>query len=193
MVASPDPVLHLIAGPNGAGKSTLAARVIVPVTHLPFVNADVIAAQRWPGAQAEHAYEAAQIAAGQRRDLIEARASFVTETVFSHPSKLALIRDAHSVGYLVTLHVVLVPEDLAVARVGDRVRRGGHTVPEDKIRERYRRLWALVAAARTRAAHTRIYDNSSAATPLRLVASYERGELVGQADWPAWMPLELRA
>ena len=85
-MASPDPVLHLIAGPNGAGKTTLATRVIAPVTHLPFINADVIAAQRWPDAQAEHAYDASQVAAEQRRELIGARASFITETVFSHPS-----------------------------------------------------------------------------------------------------------
>lgn len=187
-MASPDPVLHLIAGPNGAGKTTLATRVIAPVTRLPFINADVIAAQRWPSAQADHAYDASQVAAEQRRELIGARASFITETVFSHPSKLALIRDAQDAGYLVTLHVVLVPEGLTVARVGDRVRRGGHTVPEDKIRERYQRLWALVAQARAMAERTSICDNSRATTPLRLVASYERGELVGATDWPAWTP-----
>ncbi|MHB1163622.1 MAG: zeta toxin family protein [Candidatus Nanopelagicales bacterium] len=187
-MTSPDPVLHLIAGPNGAGKTTLATRVIAPVTHLPVVNADVIAAQRWPDAQAEHAYDASRVAAEQRQELIGARASFITETVFSHPSKLALIRDAHDAGYHVILHVVLVPEGLTVARVADRVRRGGHTVPEDKIRERYHRLWALVVRARAVAERTYLYDNSRAATPLRLVASYERGGLVGSADWPAWTP-----
>ncbi len=93
-MASPDPVLCLIAGPNGAGKATLATPVIAPVTRLPFINADVIAAQRWPSAQADHACDASQVAAEQRRELIGARASFITETVFSHPSKLALIRDA---------------------------------------------------------------------------------------------------
>lgn len=38
-----DPVLHVLAGPNGAGQTTLAERMILPVTHLPFVNADVLA------------------------------------------------------------------------------------------------------------------------------------------------------
>jgi len=45
------PVLHLLAGPNGSGKSTFVAEVLQEVTHLPFVNADVIAAHRWPDAQ----------------------------------------------------------------------------------------------------------------------------------------------
>lgn len=183
--------MHLIAGPNGAGKTTLATRVIAPATRLPFVNADVIAAQRWPAAQAEHAYEASQVAAEQRQDLIAARTSFITETVFSHPSKLALILDAQAAGYHVNLHVVLVPEGLTVARVSDRVRRGGHTVPEDKIRERYHRLWTLVAQGRVLAERTQVYDNSRAATPLRPIASYEHGRLVGSPDWPAWTPVEL--
>lgn len=191
-MASPDPLLHLVAGPNGAGKTTLAARVIAPVTHLPFVNADVIAAERWPLAQAEHAYDASQVAAQVRQELIAARSSFISETVFSHPSKLVLIHDAQDAGYHVTLHVVLVPEDTTVARVHDRVRRGGHTVPEEKIRQRYRRIWDLVAQGRTRADRTYFYDNSRAARPLRLIASYERGRLVGTAVWPGWAPEGLR-
>jgi predicted ABC-type ATPase len=187
-VASPDPVLHLVAGPNGAGKTTLATRVIAPVTHLPFVNADVIAAERWPLAQAEHAYDASQAAAQVRQELIASRASFISETVFSHPSKLVLIRDAQEAGYHVTLHVVLVPEDTTVARVNDRVRRGGHTVPEEKIRQRYQRMWDLVVQGRALAHRTYVYDNSRAARPLRLIASYEHGRPVGTAGWPDWAP-----
>jgi predicted ABC-type ATPase len=191
-VPSADPVLHLVAGPNGAGKTTLATRVLVPVTRLPFVNADLIAADRWPEAPADHAYDASRAAARLRSELIAGQTSFITETVFSHPSKVDLVRSAHDAGYLVTLHVVVVPEELTVARVRDRVRRGGHEVPEDKVRERYRRLWGLVAEARALADHTVVYDNSVAATPLRLVARYERGRLVGAAGWPPWAPAELR-
>lgn len=39
----------MLAGSNGAGKSTLAERVLIPRTHLPFVNADLIAEDLWPG------------------------------------------------------------------------------------------------------------------------------------------------
>src|SRR4051794_41073579 len=89
-----DPVLHLVAGPNGSGKTTLVREVIAPVTHLAFINADVIAAEQWPDAQAEHAYEASRAAAAEREKLLARRVSFITETVFSHPSKLELIRTA---------------------------------------------------------------------------------------------------
>ncbi|MEI2774610.1 MAG: zeta toxin family protein [Tetrasphaera sp.] len=105
------PVLHLLAGPNGAGKSTLATRVLLPRTHLPFVNADILAA-RWPGEEVEHAYEAAELAAEQRDQLLAQRASFIAATVFSHPSKVDLVRRARVAGYLVHLQVVMVPVEV---------------------------------------------------------------------------------
>ena len=189
---SADPVLHLLAGPNGAGKTTFASRVLQPVTHLPFVNADDIAAREWPEASAAHAYEASRLAAGERARLIAARSSFITETVFSHESKVDLVAAAGAAGFHVHLHVILVPEDTTVGRVRHRVQRGGHDVPEVKIRERYHRLWALVAQARELAERTRVYDNSLAHAPFRLVATYEHGQPIGDATWPTWTPAELR-
>ena len=106
-----DPVLHVLAGPNGAGKSTFYDRVLRPTTHLPFVNADMIAADRWPDDAAVHAYEAAEIASQVRDGLVAERRSFVAETVFSHDSKVDFVRRARAAGYQVTLHVLLVPEE----------------------------------------------------------------------------------
>jgi predicted ABC-type ATPase len=185
------PVLHLLAGPNGAGKTTFVERVLQPVTHLPFINADVIAAERWPGEELQHAYQASRAAADQRRQFLARGESFITETVFSHPSKVALVHQAVQVGYLVNLHVILVPADVSVQRVAERVRRGGHQVPEEKIRARYARLLTLVVEAREIADRVTFHDNSRARTPFRLIAAYERGRLVGEADWPAWTPTVL--
>lgn len=187
------PVLHLLAGPNGSGKSTYVARILGPVTHLPFVNADVIAAERWPRAEAEHAYEASRAAAGERAQLLAAGRSFLTETVFSHPSKLDLVDEAIARGYLVHLHVILVPVDVCVNRVAERVQDGGHDVPERKIRERYGRLWDLVVRARSAADRTEFFDNSTARHPFRRVAVYEHGLPVGEPDWPTWTPAALSA
>ena len=185
-----DPVLHLLAGPNGSGKSTLWTEVLEPELHLEFVNADVIAQERWPEGPVRHAYEAAEMAAERRQERIAARRSFATETVFSHESKTELVRAAVEAGYLVILHVIAVPEALAVDRVESRVENGGHAVPEDKIRGRFGRLWAHVADAIPLAERSRVYDNTVAATPFRLVAEFERGALLW-SDWPTWMPEEL--
>ena len=187
-----DPVLHLLAGPNGAGKSTLYEMVIGPATHLEFVNADVIAAERWPEDPAGKSYDAAEVAASRRSALTESRLSFVTETVFSHESKLELVQSAVKAGHLVTLHVVMVPELLAVARVANRVGVGGHAVPEDKIRQRYTRLWPLVASAIGVVDNANVYDNSRAGRPFRIVATFEHGSVVGKPDWPRWTPEAIR-
>lgn len=182
------PLLHVLAGPNGSGKTTYTERILQPSTHLPFINADIIAAQRWPHAQEQHAYDASRAAAAHRATLLNQRRSFITETVFSHPSKNTLIDEALRLGYYVHLHVMLVPVEVTVQRVAERVRRGGHSVPEQKIRERYDRLWLLVAQARGRVDRAEFFDNHLARNPYRLIATYAHGMPVGEPDWPKWTP-----
>ncbi len=111
--------LDVVVGPNGAGKSTFIALTLAPL--LPgsvVVNADEIARQRWPQDPASHAYDAAKVAADTRAKLIDLGRSFIAETVFSHPSKLDLLHAARRAGFTVVLHVLLIPEDLAVERSG---------------------------------------------------------------------------
>jgi hypothetical protein len=72
------------------------------------------------------------------------------------------------------VHVLVVPEDLAVQRVRHRVRAGGHDVPEAKIRQRHRRLWALVAEAIALSDIATVYDNSRLRGP-RIVAQLSGG------------------
>jgi len=185
--------LDLAVGPNGAGKSTFVELTLAPL--LPgsvFVNADEIAKQRWPDDPAAHSYQAARIAAETRLKLIELGRSFIAETMFSHLSKLDLVVEAAAGGFTVVVHVLLVPEDLAVARVRYRVAAGGHDVPEAKIRERHRRLWPLVTQAMRMADSATVYDNSTPSGP-RIVAQLSRGEVIGRFNWPTWSPEALRS
>jgi predicted ABC-type ATPase len=183
--------LDLVVGPNGAGKSTFVELVLARHRHgVTFVNADVIAAERWPDDAQAHAYDAARIATQARSRLIELGEPFITETVFSHPSKLALIDEAARAGYTIALHVLLVPQELAVQRVAYRVAAGGHPVPEDKIRQRYQRLWPLVADAITSADSSRVWDNSMLSGPLE-IALLASGVAIGACRWPAWTPQAL--
>lgn len=178
--------LDLVVGPNGAGKSTFVRLSLAPQwPAATFVNADVIAAQRWPDDQAAHAYEAARVAAETRRKLIAVGRPFIAETVFSHPSKLDLVDEAIAARYYVALHVVMIPEELAIERVAHRVAAGGHDVPTDKIRERHRRLWSIVARAVDRSHAATFWDNSDRNGP-RLVALFSDGLPVGSPDWPGW-------
>lgn len=183
------PLLHLLAGPNGSGKTTFYEHVLRPVTGLPFVNADVIARELWPGADRDYSYEAAKIAEERREALIVSGQSFIAETVFSHVSKLELIGRAQRAGFLVIVHIILVPLPLSMRRVEARVRHGGHAVPLDKQRERFPRLWPLVAQALRLSNEGFAYDNTSAQSPYRVVAHFENGKLIGEASWPDWSPL----
>lgn len=179
--------LDLVVGPNGAGKSTLVRLAIEPV--LPgelFVNADVIAKDRWPESAEEHSYEAARIAEQTRDALMAQGRSFIAETVFSHPSKVDLIRRAKREGYTVNLHVVLVDPETSVARVAARVVAGGHDVPEDKIRGRHERLGSLLVEAIGLADEAFVYDNTNIEGPQRL-AWFTGGEPVGAVIWPQWV------
>jgi predicted ABC-type ATPase len=180
------PVLHLVVGPNGSGKTTFFERVLSPVTRLPFVNADVLARQHWPGDEEAHGHQAAALAEQLRRQAMARGISFIAETVFSHPSKLGLVRDARAAGYMVQLHAILVPLALTQARVRLRAEQGGHSVPERKVRERYERLWPQVGEAIGLVQTARVYDNSSARRPFRVAATYEHGRPIGTTSWPAW-------
>lgn len=180
--------LHVVIGPNGSGKTTFVTEFLaLELRGYAYVNADEIAKARWPGDPDAHAYDAAQVAAETRAHLIAGGKSFIAESVFSHPSKLDFIRSAREAGYQVVLHVMLVPEELAVRRVAYRVRAGGHDVPEHKIRERCRRLWRLVAQAVAIADRVVVYDNSRLAGPIK-IAELFGGLPIGAATWPKWAP-----
>jgi predicted ABC-type ATPase len=183
--------LDLVVGPNGSGKSTFVRLILMSAWPTAgFVNADEIAAQRWADDPETHAYEAAAIAAATRSRLIELRQPLIAETVFSHRSKLELVDEAAAAGYYVAVHVLMVPEDLAVARVDYRKASGGHGVPVDKIRARYQRLWPLVAEAVPKADSVTFWDNSQHSGP-RQVASFIGGGVVGRPQWPVWAPTVL--
>ncbi len=179
--------LDLVVGPNGAGKSTFVEYVLADARPgAPFVNADVIAAERWPDDQLSHAYEAAQAAETAREALIARGESFIAETIASHVSKVDLVRRAQDAGYFVHLVVVAVPEDYSVARVIARVEAGGHDVPDDKIRSRWRRLWDNVVAMIELADSAEVFDNAGP-SPVT-VATFVRGNIVGAPRWPDWAP-----
>lgn len=147
------PVFYLFAGPNGAGKSTLYKALVLNRTIAPdaeFVNADLYEAAHLghitdPLARSEKARHWAD---ARRADLLKAGQSFVSETVFSHESKLLLINQAQQLGFFVMLIVVCLddPQRL-LARVAGRVTEGGHAVPPERILARYPRTLANLAKA----------------------------------------------
>jgi len=187
------PVLHLIVGANGAGKTTFYYRQLKPYLDrnfggLPFVNADEIQRERGPLVDPKDAYRAAQIAAEKRAELVQARRSFVAETVFSHRSKLDLIREAKKRGYRVFLcHLHVRTPELAVKRVETRVLQGGHDVPRDKIEGRFPRTLKHVREAVALVDRCYVYDNSLLGGSRSLIMSIKKGQRpVEHGPVPEW-------
>jgi len=182
------PTLFAIAGPNGAGKTTFYETALRERIAAPFVNAGLIQRDELGDVAETTAYRAAEIAARRRSDLLKRGESFVTETVFSHPSKLDLLRGAKARGYrIVVFHLHVASADLAVARVEERVKEGGHSVPEGKVRQRYDRNQSLIRAAVAMADHAMVYDATALNRPLALLirTTSGRGEYVAP-DPPGW-------
>lgn len=142
-------------------------------------------------AQQVDSYLACFVADYIRRALLEVSKdiTFTVETVMSHPGKLDFIRAAKSKGFRVYLYYVSTSSpDINVGRVATRVQRGGHDVPEDKIRSRYVRSLKNLRQAVLLSDRAYIFDNSSSA--FKWVAEYDgkTGELFYKAaDVPQWV------
>ncbi len=122
-----------------------------------YINADSIAKDL-----SIDAYRAALEAERLRNDAIAAGVSFVMETVMSTPGKVEMLREAKRKGYHIHLEYITTQNPaINVARVRNRVRDGGHDVPEGKIVSRYERSMRLLPEAARIADVVSIYDNSS--------------------------------
>ena len=183
------PTMIVLAGPNGAGKSTLYETRIAPSFAGPFINADIIQRDEMCDPSPDASYEAANIASSRRADYLAQGRDFVTETVFSHPSKLELIDEARTSGFtVIVMHVGVDSPDLSVARVGARVEEGGHIVPEDKIRARYVRGTPLIRAAILKADRGMVFDNSDLNQPPSHCLTFANGRLVFAVPrLPGWI------
>lgn len=175
------PVLLFLAGCNGSGKTSFFLHVVDQPQgsrRFIFVNADLIASI--VGGLPARDVAAQAIAEVLRRHMVQQRASFATETVFSDEvgAKLQFLRDAEAAGFHVVLvYVTLASVHLSRARVAFRVAQGGHDVPEDRLvrrfvasRENCRRALNFVETGI-------VLDNSVADRPLRLMAITRRGAI----------------
>lgn len=151
------------AGPNGAGKTTFAREFLPNEADCPvFVNANLIAAGLAPFAPHAAAVQAGRLIMQEMARHFEARASFAVETTLAGRGYLRLIEQWQRAGYRVKLiFLQLDSAEEAIARVAQRVRQGGHDIPEAVIRRRFaagRENFAHLYAARVDA--WALYDNS---------------------------------
>jgi predicted ABC-type ATPase len=129
----------ILAGPNGAGKTTFARTFLPREANCPrFINADLIAAGLSPFAPDAAAIRAARLMLEEMAACAKQGESFAFETTLAGVSYLRHIRRWQAEGYHVSLLFLRLPDaETAIARVAERVRQGGHDVPEVVIRRRF--------------------------------------------------------
>jgi predicted ABC-type ATPase len=131
----------IIAGPNGAGKTTFARQFLVDEGACPtFINADLIAEGLSPFSPEIMAVEASRLMLEHVRRRVAKLEDFAVETTLAGRAYLSYIREWRSLGYRVKLLFLELPNvELAIQRVRQRAAQGGHSIPEDDIRRRFRR------------------------------------------------------
>ncbi len=142
-----EPKIIILAGPNGAGKTTFGQEFLPQEAGCPvFVNADLIAAGLSPFAPERAAIQAGRLMLEAIAQHVDKRESFAFETTLSGLGYARQIPHWRQLGYRVELFFLSLPSaDMAVQRVVERVRQGGHDIPEATIRRRFdagKRLFA---------------------------------------------------
>jgi len=134
-----DKKIIIIAGPNGAGKTSFARSFLPKEAQcLRFINADLIAAGLSPFAPEVAAIKAGRVMLEEIAACVRREESFAFETTLSGLGYLRHIQQWRAQGYLVSLYFLALPNvEAAIARVAERVRQGGHNIPEAVIRRRF--------------------------------------------------------
>ena len=134
------PYIIVIAGPNGAGKSTSAPFLLRDTLGVSeFVNADTIAQGLSAFDPAGAAFTAGRVMLKRLNELAEARETFAFETTLASRSFAPWLRRQQERGYRVHLVFLWLPSpEFAIQRVKERVGLGGHFVPDETVRRRYK-------------------------------------------------------
>jgi predicted ABC-type ATPase len=133
------PKVLVIAGPNGSGKSTIYSKRGNAAI---YINADEIKDRD------EISYlDAAKEAENLREWCLSNCRDYVFETVLSTDRNILHLQKAKKKGYFIKAIFVLTKDvELNVFRVKSRAMRGGHDVPDEKIRNRYHKSLTFLPA-----------------------------------------------
>lgn len=136
-----------------------------------------------------NSYEGSLISSFLRDKLIDNNQSFCFETVMSHPSKLNDIKEAKVLGYTTYLYFVCIDDpEVNISRVENRVKKGGHDVDKETIKNRYSRTLTYLFPAIEICDKAYLFDNSG--EKLTLIAEiYDAKTLklyVNEDEFPNW-------
>lgn len=185
------PLVVVVAGPNGAGKSTMAPELLSHALQVQeFVNADAIALGLSGFRPETVAFTAGRVMLSRIKVLANLRADFAFETTLASRTFAPWIDKLRESGYQAHLIFLSLPNvDLALERVAERVRLGGHDVPSIVVRRRFvgglRNFFSLY---RQRVDSWQLIDNADMDAPA-VIASRIPGQPAAIEDRAAWTNL----
>ena len=156
----------MLAGVNGAGKSSVGG-AILEEWGLEWFNPDVFSRERLAQGIGKDEADAEAWAYGKSRleEAIAGGTDFAFETTLGGNTITALLAKAATTHDVVMIFCGLDTVERHIARVALRVRRGGHDIPEQRIRERWttarRNLIFLLPHLKA----LQVFDNSLEAAP----------------------------
>lgn len=133
--------VYIVAGPNGAGKTTFAKKFLPLFADCKqFINADLIAGGLSPFSPEQSAIQAGRLLLERIRHFAGKGTDFGFETTLAGKSYRNMFADLKAKGHTLHLFFLWIPDiKLAISRIQDRVKRGGHDIPEPVVRRRFQR------------------------------------------------------
>lgn len=180
------PNVIVIAGANGAGKSTLAPYLLRDTFGISeYVNADTIAEGLSAYSPETVAVEAGRIMLRQLKIFAAQKTDFAFETTLASRFYGKFLRERQTNDYKFHLiFLYLQSAELAVERVRERVRLGGHNIPETVIRRRYAKgLRNFFEIYQPLADSWRFYDMSENAPALVAFKAENELQIVQENLW----------
>ena len=160
------PRVYVVAGPNGSGKTTFAKEFLPSYAQCEhFVNADLIAAGLEPFAPEKAALKAGKLVLTQIVEFADKKVDFAFESTLSGLAYAPFLQKLKLQGYEIHIFFLWIPSEiLAMARIRERVKQGGHNVPSADVKRRYKKsIENFRLRYKTLADYWFIIDNSTEA------------------------------
>lgn len=172
----------IIAGVNGAGKSSLTGVLRTEITNLgKIVDVDKIIA-KCGGNIIEGGKKSIELI----DECLEKEICFTQETTLSGHRILKTVKRAIEKGYYIRLYYVgLNTVDESLVRIENRVRKGGHNIPDYDVKRRFQKRFEDLIAVLQYCNEATFYDNENGFVA---VAEYKNGEIlqIGSLK-PQWL------
>lgn len=173
----------IFAGVNGAGKSTLYKLFDGKDIGIRINSDEIINQNGWDWRNQTAQLKAMRVAVEKIRSCIEEGKSFNQETTLAGHSIIKTVKAAKEKGFYIEMYYVgLKSPELAIERVYNRVKEGGHGINEEDIRRRYDSSLSILKEIIPLCDYIKFFDNSK---KFETIALFNKGHIIEkkQSNW----------